>query len=115
MKFDSFISKLYAFAKHTVVAVVCAMLLLTSAAPAMASSSPSQGLESLDQIQQKADESISDQSEPTAKIQSDTSGGLNRVQGTADKEKMHTPENAENTDTVENLAKDFMNKITGDD
>ena len=97
--------------KPAMIAGACALLIFSMATPAMAfgnsSSKASKGLEQLDSIQDKSEEAAASGPQTGANsagsVSSDASAGLNGVQGTADKENMISPENAEGKTVEENI------------
>jgi hypothetical protein len=67
-----------------------AMLIFSSASPALAArSNPDQGTVQLDQITQKSEETADTPAELMNPIEKPPEGGLNEVQGTADRDKMY--------------------------
>lgn len=104
-----------------VVAFACGLFLLSSASPAIAisgssTSSPSKGVPNLENIQEKTEDFMygNDNRMPGMKeTQERSAGGLNSVQGGADKDKMLSPEDARGaTTTVENMQKG-LDKLLG--
>lgn len=93
------------------------VLFLSSLTPALAAnSSPNQAEASLNQIQREAKETAeSDEPRSLNTMLRKTEGdGLNAVQGSADKEKMKTPENSDNTETVREMVDKGLKNVFGD-
>ncbi|MDZ8027561.1 MAG: hypothetical protein RMY36_020985 [Nostoc sp. SerVER01] len=103
--------------RFLVVAFTCALLLLSSAFPAFAisgsPSSPTEGETQLLDIQRETDKAAKEPPIGLKETQEKTQGGLNEVQGTADIDKQKRPENSQNATTVEEKAKNLLDKITG--
>ncbi len=107
-------------ARGMVVAFACGLFLLSSALPAAAisgssTSSPSKGLPNMKNIQENTEEFQAGYNRmPGMKeTQERAAGGLNSVQGSADQDKMLSPEDAEGaTTTVENMQKG-LDKLLG--
>jgi len=104
--------------KECVVAVACALIVFSNAAPALAfgssSSKTSEGLEQLDKVQEKSARAISGErsaKNDTRAVMENSQKGLNGVQGEADKSKMTSPSDADSK-TIEANVKDVLEKIT---
>lgn len=95
-------------------AFICCLFLVSNLLPAQAAgSSTTSGEANLKGIQERTEEI----KRPTAPsmdemIEKTKGGGLNEVQGTADREKMVSPEQAQQKDSPEEQAKGFLEKIT---
>jgi hypothetical protein len=83
-------------------ALVCTTLFWTSVAPAQAAnlfnnskSKPTDGVEQLQKIDDKAQQEIDNPAMSLEEIEKRAQGGLNEVQGAADKDKMHTSNSSE--------------------
>ncbi|MDY6940932.1 MAG: hypothetical protein SWY16_25155, partial [Cyanobacteriota bacterium] len=87
-------------------------MLFTNALPAMAfgemTSKPSDGVTSLDSIQQKSKDVTKSDPRSEKEMKNDAPGGLNRVQGAADREKMIKPEDAKNIETPTDRIENFL-------
>lgn len=91
----------------------CAFLMLSNVDPAMAfgfggaKSSLTDGEVNLTDIERKSQEVLEHgpQSPDDIKKQAPGSGGINEIQGTADKDKMKTPENSKGTTFKEQVEK----------
>lgn len=101
---------------RTIVAFfICAFLLISNAYPAMAiggsKSNPRDGEANLTEIERYSEKVLEDgpKSPQEYNRQSPGKGGLNEVQGTADKDKMKTPENSRGT-TFEEQVKEAFEK-----
>ncbi len=108
-------------ARGMVVAFTCGLLLLSNALPAAAisgssTSSPAKGLPNLENIQENTEEFMygnGNRMPGMKETQERSAGGLNSVQGSADKDKMLSPEDARGaTTTVENMQKG-LDKLLG--
>jgi hypothetical protein len=97
----------------------CAFLMLSNAYPAMAfgfggaKSSPTEGEVNLTDIDRKSEQVLEQgpQSPDEIRNQAPGSGGINEIQGTADKDKMKTPENSKGT-TFEEQVEKALDKAT---
>lgn len=81
-------------------AILFTTLLWTSVAPAQAAnlfgkSKPTDGVEQLKKIDDKAQQEIDNPAMNLEEIEKRAQGGLNEVQGAADKDKMHTSNSSE--------------------
>lgn len=95
-------------------AFVCCLFLVSNLLPAQAAgSSTTSGEANLKGIQERT-ENIKRPTAPSMNevIEKTKGGGLNEVQGTADREKMISPENAKQDDSPEEQAKGFLEKLT---
>lgn len=100
------------------IASVCALLLFTSATPALAfgnsSSSPAKGVEQLNGVQKESEKAISgdlSSNNDGKSVMKNSAEGLNGVQGKADREDMYSPEGAKATSVEENI-KETLEEIT---
>ena len=82
--------------------LICTTLFLTNMAPAHAASlfnntksKPTDGTEQLKKIDDKAQQEIDNPAMNLEEIERRAQGGLNEVQGSADKDKMHTSNSSE--------------------
>lgn len=104
--------------RFVVAALMCVMLLLSTALPAAAigasKSSPNKGPEQLNKIQQKTEELTENNAPSNERVINESNKGLNEVQGTANAEKMNRPSNSQGAVTVEEKVEGFLEKITGD-
>jgi hypothetical protein len=93
---------------------VCILLLISNAFPvAAASSNPTKGEDSLKEIQNDSEEVLRSGPASMEEVQSKAKNGINGIQGDADKNQMHRPENSEDSTTVEEKVKEFFNGLTG--
>jgi hypothetical protein len=89
----------------------CAFLMLSSAYPALAfgtpKSSPTEGEANLTEIERQSEKVLEHgpQSPEDIKKQAPGAGALNEIQGTADIDKMKTPENSQGTTFKEQVEK----------
>jgi len=109
-------------ARGIAVAFTCGLLLLANALPAVAisgssPSAPDKGLPNLENIQENTEEFMTGYNRMPGKkeTQKRSAGGLNSVQGSADKDKMLSPEDAKGaTTTVENMQKGLDKLLNND-
>ena len=105
-------------------ACFCTMIFISNVLPAAAAMSrPDQGEAQLNEIQKRTDEltkrtdDISNKDRSVApslkQAQSATKKGINEIQGDADKEKMISPEDAKNTNTIEKKIDKALSKVKG--
>lgn len=103
--------------RFLVVALTCALLLLSSAFPAFAidsyQSEPTEATTQLLDIQDKTDELAKSSPAGLKKVQEESNKGLNEVQGDADIDKQKRPENSQSSTSTEDNVKNFLNKVTG--
>ncbi|MGD2184286.1 hypothetical protein [Lusitaniella coriacea] len=104
--------------RFLIAAFVCTILFFGSAFPAVAAtSSPTQGEASLNQVQKETDKfSTKSPRERQPRSVQETAAdakGLNAVQGRADKEKMNTPEDSQDANSVEDMVKSGYQKVFG--
>ncbi|MEA5595107.1 hypothetical protein [Rivularia sp. UHCC 0363] len=104
--------------RFVVAALMCVMLLLSTALPASAigssKSSPNKGAEQLNEIQQKTQELTENNAPSKERVINESNRGLNEVQGAANAENMNRPSNSQEAVTVEDKVESFLEKITGD-
>lgn len=119
-------SNLYSFLRPVrlfVATIVCSLLLFTQALPAFSVSLPDgnpvapksdirSGEANLTQIEKKSQEAVLSDPYSLRKEQKETNPGLNADQGSADKEKMSTPENSQDAVSIEQRVKEGLEKIT---
>lgn len=95
---------------------ICTLVMLGIANSAMAlgstSSDSSEGMVQLNDIQESSKETLRNGPRSAQAIQSKSARGLNGVQGDADSEKMNTPANSQQAETIEEEIKDTLDKIT---
>ena len=91
--------------KVLLVASVCFMLVISNVVPAAqaATSKPSDGEVSLNEIQKKTDDIARSSPRNLEETIKDAEGGLNAVQGKADKDKMVSPDEAQGTTVMEQV------------
>ena len=104
--------------RFVVAALMCVMLLLSTALPAAAigtnkSSPTDKGAEQLNEIQQKTQELTENNAPSNERVINESNKGLNEVQGAANAENMNSPSNSQNAVTVEDKVEGFLEKITG--
>jgi hypothetical protein len=99
----------------------CTMIFLSNALPASAvTSRPDEGVTKLNKIQKRTDD-LTKTTDDIAKgdrsvfpslkeVQSASQGGLNEIQGDADKDKMISPEDAKNVTTIQDKISDSLSK-----
>ena len=91
---------------------VCGLLFISAINPAQAATSKTTDSEvSLDKIQSKTDSVASSNPRGINEVTKEAQKGLNAVQGSADKGKMVSPEEADAT-TVKEKAANFLDNLT---
>lgn len=108
-------NKLNDWLKHSVrlvlTAFICGLLFISSVYPAQAATSKTtDGEVSLNEIQAKTDDVASSNPRGVEKTTKEAQGGLNAVQGDADKDKMISTKDADAT-TVEEEAESFLENL----
>ena len=100
------------------IALACALMVFSIAAPAMAfgnsSSSADKGLEQLDSVQEKSEEAITgsiDNANDGESVRRNAQKGLNGVQGAANKQDMKSPRTSSATSVEENI-KEALEEVT---
>jgi len=102
-KFSSLIKKI------ALVFIVGTFVVLSLSLPAQATpSSLTKGEANLNDIQAKTDHLAKEDPLNLKDIQKRTAGGLNEVQGTADKDKMISPKDAQGQTTIEDQIKKIL-------
>ncbi|MEH2210581.1 hypothetical protein [Nostoc sp.] len=103
--------------RFLVVAFTCALVLFSNAFPAFAidsyQSDSTEGTTQLLDIQRKTDEAAKEPPQGLKEVQKESNKGLNEVQGAADIDKQKSPENSQGATSVEEKAKNLLEKITG--
>ncbi|MEH2224323.1 hypothetical protein [Nostoc sp.] len=103
--------------RFLVVAFTCALVLFSNAFPAFAidsyQSDSTEGTTQLLDIQRKTDEAAKEPPQGLKQVQKESNKGLNEVQGAADIDKQKSPENSQGATSVEEKAKNLLEKITG--
>ncbi|MEH2233077.1 MAG: hypothetical protein V7K71_26170 [Nostoc sp.] len=103
--------------RFLVVAFTCALVLFSNAFPAFAidsyQSNSTEGTTQLLDIQRKTDEAAKEPPQGLKEVQKESNKGLNEVQGAADIDKQKSPENSQGATSVEEKAKNLLEKITG--
>lgn len=101
------------------IALACALMVFSVAAPAMAfgnsSSSTDKGLEQLDSVQEKSEAAITgaiDNANDGKNVMKNSKKGLNGVQGAANKQSMNSPNNAKGAVSIEENIKDALEEVT---
>ena len=91
---------------------VCGLLFISTAYPAQAATSKTtDGEASLNRIQAKTDDVARSNPRGIDEVTKEAQKGLNAVQGSADKDKMISPEDADAT-TVKEKAANFLENLT---
>jgi hypothetical protein len=117
--FRNAVSTLMANLRPFAIALACALVIFSSATPALAfgkehSSSLSKGEEQLDTLQKKSEEAITgpiDHANDAQSVMAESAKGLNGVQGDANKENMITREGAKGN-TIEGNIKKVLEEVT---
>lgn len=101
--------------RWAVAAVLGVALLLTNVSPALAigssPSDPSDGLTQLDKIEQRSKDVLKNGPRGMEEVQTRAEGGLNGVQGAADRSKMSTPANSQAATSVMDNIKDALSDV----
>lgn len=102
------------------VAFTCAILLLSTAFPALAGgqtapTNPTKGEAPLSDIIDKSEDMIQNGIPSLEKVQKEANNGLNEVQGSADKNKMSRPSNSRQAVSIEERIKTGLEKAEGKD
>ena len=90
---------------------ICGLLFVSSAFPAQAASNVTEGEANLNRIQKETDEVAESTPRGIKEITEKAQGGLNEVQGAADKDKMIRPEESD-AETFADKANDFFKGLT---
>ncbi|MCM1981692.1 hypothetical protein [Lyngbya confervoides] len=105
--------------KLMAIAFAFSIFIMANATPAFAfgssKTSPQEGEASLNQIREKSEQVSDSQPRSLKEVQSVAKGGLNGVQGSADKEKMIQPEDAPEASTVRDDIESGIKSILGQD
>jgi hypothetical protein len=103
--------------RFLIVAFTCALLLLSSAVPAFAISSPQSDPEDattqLLGTQRETDKVAKEPPPGLKEVQKKSNEGLNEVQGAADIEKQKRPDNSQGATSVRDEVENFLGKVTG--
>lgn len=117
--FRSYASAFLAGLRPVAIALACALLVFSSAAPALAfggsNSRAEKGLEQLDTVQNKSEEAISgakSQVDETGKVMKNSAEGLNGVQGQANRKDMVSPNDTNGATTIEENIKNALDDVT---
>lgn len=96
-------------------AFICCLFLVSNLLPAQAAGSSTTSGEANLQGIQKETEQLKRPTAPSLEetIEKTKGGGLNEVQGTADREKMISPDEAQQESSPEEQTKGFLEKLTG--
>lgn len=98
------------------VAVICAVMLFMNAAPALAISSqptdPAKGEPGLQDIFERSEDALKSDDTLTMKVKDAANGGINEVQGAADKNDMYRPETSKKATSAEEQVENVLSKIT---
>ena len=92
-------------------AMVCGLLLISAANPAMAATKTTDGEASLNRIQAKTDDVARSNPRGIEEVTKEAQKGLNAVQGGADADKMVTPDET-NATSVKEKAASFLDNLT---
>jgi hypothetical protein len=102
--------------KIALASFACGLLLLGATAPAMAfgsnSSNSSQGTAQMNDLQETSNQAVKDEPRGIQDVQAKAKRGPNEVQGNADLDKLNTPANSQSATTIEDQAKNLLDKIT---
>ncbi|GAB4537063.1 MAG: hypothetical protein Tsb0014_25450 [Pleurocapsa sp.] len=94
-------------------AIVCGLLFISTVNPAQAATSkPSDGEASLNRVQAKTDDVASSNPRGINEVTKEAQKGLNAVQGGADRDKMVSPEEADDATTITEKAANFLDNLT---
>jgi hypothetical protein len=100
-----------------VVFFACSLIFLSNALPAFAmggsKSKPSDGTVQLNTIEKRAQDVAKSDPLTLEETEARTQGGLNEVQGAADKNKMSRPSNAKGASTIHDQLEGALEKATG--
>lgn len=117
--FRSYVSAFVAGLRPVAIALACALLVFSSAAPALAfggsNSRAEKGLEQLDTVQNKSEEAISGPGtkvDETSKVMKNSAEGLNGVQGQANSQDMISPSDTGGATTIEENIKSALEEVT---
>lgn len=114
MKIGKFISQNLRPIRFLIATCVCALLVFSSAFPALATTShksdPTSAEAKMGDIERRSQEALKQDPRPLNEVTEASKGGLNAVQGDANKEKMKTPENS-NATSVEEQLKEGLKKV----
>jgi hypothetical protein len=92
----------------------CTFLLFSSGLTALAASNPDQGVMPLKSIEQKSKKALQSEPRSLEEVQAEAKKGTNGVQGSADRDKMKNPSNADSDATsVEEQVSDVLSDLTG--
>jgi hypothetical protein len=90
---------------------VCTLLFVVNVLPVAAASNPKSGEASLNEVQKEADQTAKGNPPGLKEVQTKASQGTNEVQGAANREKMISPDQAQNAETVEEQAKKGLKSL----
>lgn len=112
MSFNKLNNWLKASIRVVLTVFVCGLLFVSVANPVQAvTSKPSDGEANLNKIQDKTDDAARSAPFGIDEITQESQKGLNEVQGSADKEKMVSPDETD-TPTVKDKAANFFDNLT---
>lgn len=114
----NYLSGVFAAVKPLAIAAACALLIFSSATPALAfgggDSKPSKGLEQLNSVQEKSEQAAASSAKSgangTTSVMKDANEGLNGVQGAANKSDMISNDEASGT-TIEGKIENVLEDI----
>ena len=109
--------------RFLVAVCVCAFLVFSHAVPAYSApvnptgnpTAPQEGESQLLQIERAAQEAVLKDPYSREETQYKANEGLNEIQGSANSEKMNTPENSQGATSVEEKLKNVLESVTGKD
>lgn len=125
MNFKNLKVSITSFVRLFVGLTACALLFLSSVAPAIAAtktaplsspkSNPSEGLDQLNKIQARSEDAL--RAAPQLPEDADVAAkrGPNEIQGAADADQMYTPENSQEATTVMDKVEEILENITSKD
>lgn len=107
--------------RFLVAVCVCTLLVFSHAFPAYSApvntnapkSAPQEGEAQLRGIEREAQEAAQDKPYSQGQTKAKANPGLNEIQGSANVENMNRPENSESASSVEDKAKNLLDKLTG--
>lgn len=103
--------------RFVVVIFACSLVLVSNVLPAYAmgssKSKPSDGTVQLNKIEERAQDVAKSDPLTLEETEARSQGGLNEVQGAADKNKMSRPSNSQDATTVRDQVKGALEKVTG--
>jgi hypothetical protein len=104
--------------RFVVVIFACSLVLVSNVLPAYAmgsssKSKPSDGPAQLNKIEERAQDVAKSDPLSLEETQARSQGGLNEVQGAADKNKMSRPSNSQDATTIQDQVEGALEKVAG--